>query len=288
MRVASGMAAAAGAPPAVTSSGSRGAVTPKVCPLSRDLARGRRERQQRVARARVPAMRRDLRARDDAPAPPPLDVDEPAELQPVPRRRGRERERRAAEHAAAAVAELREAAVAARADDPPCPARAVEELNADPHPLRGVAAVGNRHANADAPGRGRRIAGVDRRPRRRAKLRAGGRGGGDQGGESEREKRRAAAAGGGDGAHARHHIEQVAAEKSSGSAPGVPGWPAAVRRRTWRSTAPSRRHSNVTRPRKTNAGRPSAGGDTVNVRPVWRPRTAPLPTSMNPESPLPL
>src|SRR4051794_39599549 len=99
MRVAAGIAATAGAPAAVTSSGSRGAVMAKVCPLPRNHARRRRERQERVDPTRVVAVRRDLRARDDAPPVAPLHVDEPAELQLLAGRRRGEGERRAPEDA---------------------------------------------------------------------------------------------------------------------------------------------------------------------------------------------
>src|ERR687886_2530712 len=124
MRVAAGMAATAGAPPAVTSSGSRGAaesrgvLTHPVYQLTPDDARRRRDLQQRVARVGVAAVRGELRARDDAPPAPPLDVDEAAQRQAAAGRGRRDRERRAAEEAPAAAAQTPEAGVAAGADDP--------------------------------------------------------------------------------------------------------------------------------------------------------------------------
>src|SRR5215470_6186510 len=117
MRVAGGTSARAGAPAAVISSGSRGVLTPGIFPdpdgSAGDLAERGRHREQRVDAGPVPAVRDDLGARADAPALAPLDVDEPAKLDPVARGGRRERERRAAEDAAAAVRELGEAALAA-------------------------------------------------------------------------------------------------------------------------------------------------------------------------------
>ena len=84
-------------------------------------------------------------------------------------------------------------AVAALADDAPRAARAVEELDADAGPLRGVGAIGDRDAHAHAPGGARRIARVDRRPRGRAELGRRARGDGDEGRERRKrgEERRA-------------------------------------------------------------------------------------------------
>src|SRR5689334_3896905 len=285
MRVASGTAATAGAPAAVTSSGSRGDVTTRAS--ARDHAGRQRDREQRVDPAAVVTPCRDPRPRDDPPARTPLDVHEPAELDLAARLGRRERERRAAEDAPAAIAELHEAAVAARAHDAPRAQRPVEELDADPDPLRRVAAVGNRHADADAAGILGRVARVDRRPRVRDELRTRV-GGPDRERREQRrgegEERGAAGAGCVERAHAPHRIEHVAAEKPSGSAPTASGWPPAVSLRTRRVTAPSRRHSNVTRPRSTNAGRPAPGGEKVNVRPAWRTFAPPWPRSTNPES----
>src|ERR671932_2434985 len=173
MRVAAGIAATAGAPPAVTSSGSRGVLTRPVYQLALDDARGRRDLQQRVARVGVAAVRRELRAGDDAAPPPPLDVDEAAQRQAAAGRGRRDRERRAAEEAPAAAAQAPEAGVAAGADDPPGFARAVEELDADADPLRRVGPVRHRGPHADLAGRGGRVADVDRRPRRAPELRVG-------------------------------------------------------------------------------------------------------------------
>src|SRR3954464_15285568 len=79
MRVASGTAATAGAPPAVASSGSRGVLTRRVWHLPTDHAGRRRHLQQRGVAVDVAALRPALRARDDAPPAPPLDVGEAPE-----------------------------------------------------------------------------------------------------------------------------------------------------------------------------------------------------------------
>src|SRR3954454_9097420 len=277
MRVASGTAATAGAPPAVASSGSRGVLTRRVWHLPPYDAGRRRHLQQRVVAVDVAALRPDLRARDDAPPAPPLDVGEAAERDARTRLRLRQRERRPAEEPPPAAAQAVEAGVPTGAHDPPRAAGGVEELDADAQELRRVPAVRHRHAHADRARRAGRIARVDRRPRR-ARLRLRRRGQDEQDDDGGRDGPKARRG------HARHRIEQVAAEKPVGSAPGVSGWPVPVRRRTRRTTVSSRRQSNVTSPRSAKAGAPAAGGMIVKVRPAWRTRTSPWPRSRKPES----
>src|SRR4051794_32896568 len=279
MRVAAGTAATAGAPPAVASSGSRGVLTRRVWHLTADHAGGRRHLQERVVAVEVAALRPDLGARDDAAPAAPLDVGEAAERDARAGLRRRDRERRPAEEPPAAAAEAPEAGVAAGAHDPPGATGGVEELDADPQELRRVAAVRHRHAHTDGARGPGRVARVDRRPRR-ARLRLRGGGHDEQDDDGGREGPGAAPQRG----HGAHRIEQVAAEKSVGSAPGVPGWPAPVRRRTRRTSVSSRRQSNVTSPRSAKAGAPAAGGMIVNVRPAWRTRASPRPRSRKPES----
>src|SRR3954454_502824 len=173
MRVAAGTAATAGAPPAVASSGSRGVLTRRVWHLPADHAGRRRDLQQRVVAVDVAALRADLRARDDAPPPAPLDVGGAAEADARAGLRRGDRERRPAEDPPATGALAPEAGVAAGAHDLPRAAGAVEELDADPQELRRVPAVRHRHAHADRTRRAGRVARVDRRPRR-ARLRLGG------------------------------------------------------------------------------------------------------------------
>src|SRR3954454_8465831 len=277
MRVASGTAATAGAPPAVASSGSRGVLTRRVWHLPPYDAGRRRHLQQRVVAVDVAALRPDLRARDDAPPAPPLDVGEAAERDARTRLRLRQRERRPAEEPPPAAAQAVEAGVPTAAHDPPGTAGGVEELDADAQELRRVRSVRHRHAHADGPRRAGRIACVDGRPRR-ARLRLRRRGQDEQDDDDGRDGPKARRG------HARHRIEQVAAEKPAGSAPGVSGWPAPVRRRTRRTTVSSRRQSNVTSPRSAKTGAPAAGGMIVKVRPAWRTRASPWPRSRNPES----
>src|SRR3954465_13345692 len=132
MRVSSGTAATAGAPPAVASSGSRGVLTRRVWHLPLDHAGRRRHLEQRVVAVDGAALRPARRARDDAPPAPPLDVGEAAERDARAGLRRRDRERRAAEEPPAAAAQAPEAGVPAGAHDPPGTAGGVEEL--DPAP----------------------------------------------------------------------------------------------------------------------------------------------------------
>src|SRR3954471_9420986 len=277
MRVASGTAATPGAPPAVASSGSRGVLTRRVWHLPPYDAGRRRHLQQRGVAVDVAALRPDLRARADAPPAPPLDVGEAAERDARTRLRLRQRERRPAEEPTPAAAQAVEAGVPTGAHDPPGTAGGVEELDPDAQELRRVPAVRHRHPHADGARRAGRIACVDRRPRR-ARLRLRRRGHDEQDEDGGRDGPKARRG------HARHRIEQVAAEKPVGSAPGVSGCPAPVRRRTRRTTVSPRRQSNVTSPRSTKAGCPAAGGMIVKVRPAWRTRASPWPRSRKPES----
>ena len=192
MRVSAGTAATAGAPAAVISSGSRGVDMARGLPGQRAITQ--------VACDTASSGSTPLRwlacvttwAEDTTRRPRRHSTStRPRSLIWLPGRRRREGEGRPAEHAAAAAAEPDEAAVAALADDAPRAARAVEELDADAGPLRGVGAVGDRDAHAHAPGRARRIARVDRRPRGRAELGRRARGDGDEGRE-RREPRRGA------------------------------------------------------------------------------------------------
>ena len=294
MRVAAGTAATAGAPAAVISSGSRGVDMVRGLPGQRAITQVACDTASSGSTLLrwLPCVEICGRGHD-APAAPPLDVDEPAELDLAARRRRREGEGRPAEHAAAAVAELR--------TKPPSPplrttrhdaARAVEELDADADPLRGVArGWGPRRARPTLPGSLGGIARVDRRPRGRAELGACG---AWRDGEREpqrarergEERRAPGARAATDGRTRRHRIEHVAAEKPSGSAPIV----SVVAGRGQRGgrggrPSPSRRHSNVTRPRSTNAGCPDRGRRERErpARLAHRAR-APWPTSTNPES----